>query len=84
MPRSFTPEELCELLKDQRFTEEPQNASSHLKYTHPTPQKVLKGIRPFIIVILKKGNYDPNTAASYRTQLRRLGISNEVLKRILG
>lgn len=84
MPRSFSPEELCTLLKDQDFTPEPQNATSHLKYTHPAPQKVPKGIRPFIMVILKKGNYDPNTSASYRTQLRRLGVPNVVIKRILG
>jgi len=84
MPRSFNPEELCKLLKYQKFIEEPQNATSHLKYTHPTPQIVPKGTRPFIIVILKKGNYDPNTSASYRTQLRRLGIPNEAIKKILG
>lgn len=84
MPRSFSTEELCKLLDDQKFNPEPQNATSHLKYTHPTPQKVPKGTRPFIIVILKKGNYDPNTSASYRAQLRRLGIPNEAIKKILG
>lgn len=84
MPKSFSPEELCELLEDQKFSRETQHATSHLKYTHQTPQKVPKGTRPFIIVILKKGNYDPNTAASYRTQLRKLGITNEAIKRILG
>lgn len=84
MPRSFSSEELCELLDNLNFKREIQHASSHLKFTHPNPQKITKGTRPFIIVILKKGNYDPNTSASYRTQLRRLGIPNDVIKKILG
>lgn len=84
MPRRFTPEELCVLLEDQKFVREKQDATSHVKYTHPNAQKVPKGIRPFIIVISGRELYDPNTSASYRTQLRRLGIPNEVIKRILG
>ncbi len=84
MPRVFSPEELCKLLKDQKFGSQDQNATSHVKFTHPVPKAVSIGIRPFIIVILKKGNYDPNTSASYRTQLRRLGIPSEVIKKFLG
>lgn len=35
MPRVFSPEELCKLLKDQKFGPEDQNATSHVKFTHP-------------------------------------------------
>lgn len=84
MGKSFTPEELCEFLKDQKFTPEPQHSSSHIKYTHPNPQKVPKGIRPFIIVISGRKQYDSHTSASYRTQLRRLGISESTIKEKLG
>lgn len=62
MPRRFTPEELCKLLEDQKFVKEKQNATSHVKYTHPSAQKVPKGIRPFIIVISGRELYDPNTS----------------------
>lgn len=54
MPRRFTPEELCALLEDQKFVREKQDATSHIKYTHPHAQKVPKGIRPFIILLKPK------------------------------
>ncbi len=84
MPRRFAPDELCALLENQKFIKEKQDATSHVKYIHPNAQKVPKGIRPFIIVISGRKLYDPNTSASYRTQLRRLGIPSAVINKILG
>lgn len=84
MGRVFTPKELCDFLEDQHFSSAPQYSTSHIKFVHPNPQKVPKGIRPFIIVISGRKQYDPHTSASYRTQLRRLGISDTAIKEKLG
>ncbi|OGM05410.1 hypothetical protein A2125_00500 [Candidatus Woesebacteria bacterium GWB1_43_5] len=78
---NFGSRELCKCLVKLSFWENPQRGSSHTKFT--LKQSKIKGVRPFIIVIMGRKKYDPHTARSYIRQIKNLGSSEEEIEKNL-
>lgn len=75
MKTRFGSNKLSHTLEKLGFVAERRTSgTSHLKYCCDSK---LKGVRPFIIVILGKKVYDPNTCSSYITEITRLGFDRK-------
>lgn len=72
---NFGSRELCSALINLGFKKEKQGGTRHLKFS--ISKKLLQGIRPFIIVILNRKNFDPHTRSSYIRQIKKLGFSEK-------
>lgn len=82
MQFSFGSKELIKCLQYLNFKKGKSVGSSHLKYF--TNKNVSAGFRPFIIVLLDRKVYDPNTQHSYISQIKKFGYSIEEIKKGFG
>ena len=75
MKSSFGSRELINCLLCLGFTKKNSTGSSHIKYA--CHKRITTGIRPFIIVILHRKDYDPHTKSSYLKQIQNLGYASD-------
>lgn len=75
MKSSFGSRELISCLLCLGFTRKNSPGSSHIKYA--SPKKITTGMRPFIIAILHRKDYDPHTKSSYLKQIQNLGYTSD-------
>jgi hypothetical protein len=80
---SFGTEKLISALVNLGFTPCQNNGSSHAKYKMPQSQKCPPGLRPFIMVILKRKQFDPHSASRYISQISRLGYDKKLVSKML-
>ena len=81
MKSSFGSNELIKCLLCLGFVKQRSTGSSHEKYS--SPNTVMKGVRPFIIVILRRKIYDNHTRTSYLRQIRTLGFTTEKITKCI-
>ncbi len=79
--KSYGSRELITCLINLNYSEELQVGSRHLKYQSPKP--VEKGMRPFIIVLQNKNNYDPITQRQYIKQIKKHGFTREQIEKAM-
>ena len=76
---NFGSKELCKFLTNLKFIPNKVGGTSHQKYNLPKNMSYPSGLRPFVIVILGRKQYDPHTSSSYVRQLKNLGITDKEL-----
>jgi len=72
---SYGTRELIKLLTCLGYKPQRQVGSRHLKYR--SPNKVVNGIYPFILVIQNKKEFDPHWQKEYIKQISRHGFSEK-------
>lgn len=79
MKKLFGSIDVCQCLLKLGFTYQKQHGSSHIKFLPQKSHKIPRGVRPFMIVQLKKKQFDKHTCSRYISELITMGFERKLI-----